>query len=90
MRFLVRGEGCFLEASLKNGELTPTGTEVDPKTLVHFGSDLKSKDQFNLQRYVERMKGLGVDYLLVPQTIDDVEYGQSGKCLGIYTDYLKR
>jgi hypothetical protein len=65
MKYLIRGEkGNFLEAELiKDWEFTPTEVEVNPRDLIHFGTDLiNNKD---LEDYAKEMEKNGVDYLFV-------------------------
>ena len=98
MKLLVRGtKTAFREAMMKDGELKPTGIEVDPASLVHFGTDVVGMDGgFGLPRvniksdYLARMDRMGVDYILVSDELERVEHAQSGKNLVALTAYLVR
>lgn len=85
MKFLIRGKTNFLEIKLKN--LEPTGEEIDPRTLVHFGTDLVSDD--GIDWYIKGMEELDVDYLFISQQGERVNYAQSGKLLTVLTAYKK-
>jgi len=63
VKYLVRGEkGNFLEARVENSAemviITPTKIEVNPRELVHFGSDVITNG-WDLHNYSENMKTQG-------------------------------
>ena len=109
VKFLIRGEkGNFLEATIENSsefvKINPTKTEINPRDLVHFGSDVIT-DGWDLYAYTENMKTQGVDYILISEyhrsfehkvkKCDDPEYSvpedflQSESIRGV-TAYLKK
>jgi hypothetical protein len=64
IKYLVRGEkGNFLEAKLHESKvfILPTGVEINPRDLVHFGTDLVNDN--NLEEYTRDMEKIGIDYL---------------------------
>jgi len=86
MKYLARGRPNFLETDLLGSK--PTGKEVDPKTLVHFGTDLVA-DRYHLQEYLEQMEKLGVDYLFVSEQGISIESGQSEDFFRLITAYKR-
>ena len=109
IKYLVRGEkGNFLEATVENSselvKIKPTKIEVNPRDLVHFGSDVITNG-WDLYAYTENMKTQGADYILISEydksvehkikKCDDPEYGvskdflQSESIRGV-TAYLKK
>ena len=76
----------FLECDINRKPVEPR-KEIDPKNLVHFGSDIIEKG-YSLVRRAENMERLGVDYILLPSGFENVESGQSGKLLGVFTAYF--
>ncbi len=84
MKFLRRDKGKinFLEADISG---LPTGKEVDPKTLVHLGTDLI--DYHELKSYVEEMEQMGVDYIFLSNRLQGVESGVAGRLLRTATAY---
>ena len=92
MKFLIRGKINFLEVELKDNKLNPTNQEVDPKTLIHFGTDLigSTSYPFILDRdYLRQIEAQGVDYLFISQECVGVDSGQCGKTLRVLTAYKK-
>jgi hypothetical protein len=94
MKFLLRGKQGFLEAELKDGILEKTGKIVDPRELVHFGTDLMDLDLRNFdsglsKQYIHKLECMNVEYLFVSEP-EDVEYAQSGKKLAVVTSYLRK
>lgn len=62
MKYLIRGEnGNFLEAMWQPGIIQLTESEVNPRDLIHFGTDLVSDSNF--KEYTQEMEKQGVDYL---------------------------
>ena len=95
MKFLVRGKDSFLEAKVVGGELKATNIKVDPKKLIHFGSDIVARAEFDSSgylrsEYMDEMGKYGVDYLLLSQHEEEVDFAQSGKRLIAVTAYKKR
>ncbi len=109
IKYLVRGEkGNFLEAIVENSAerviISPTKIEVNPRDLVHFGSDIITNG-WDLYAYSENMKTQGVDYILLSEysrsfehkveKCNDPEYSvpkdflQSESIRGV-TSYLKK
>jgi hypothetical protein len=95
MKFLVRGKDSFLEAKVEGGELKATHIKVDPKELVHFGSDIVERAGFDSTEYItveylDKMRNFGADYIFVSQNEEEVDFAQSGKRLIAVTVYKKR
>jgi hypothetical protein len=90
MKYLMRENGTFLEAEMMPGGLVAKTSRVNPKSLVHFGTDIKTLNRTNpiLDReYVQRMETLGADYLFISLFPEDVEFAQEGKRLIAVTAY---
>ncbi|MFA5953890.1 MAG: hypothetical protein WC812_04825 [Candidatus Pacearchaeota archaeon] len=96
MKFLVRGtgekKGSFLEATLEEEYYkiprTPTDIEVDPRKLIHFGTDLVDiRSSIDIQQHIEKMEESGVDYLYISEG-EDVDFAQAGKRLATITAYI--
>ncbi len=92
MKFLVRGKTNFLEAEFKDRRFKPTNREVDPRTLVHFGTDIINSmdDEYFLSLdHIGQLQKEGVDYVFISRG-EDVESGQRGKVLNVVTAYKKK
>jgi hypothetical protein len=64
MKYLIRDRNkSFLEAKVEDNKIIPTEIKVNPRDLVHFGTDTVNAD--NLRPYSMRMGERGIDYLLV-------------------------
>ncbi len=91
MKYLIRGKANFLEAEIENGELKPAKKKVDPRTLVHFGTDIincPNNLSFIDADYLKKLERMGVDYLFLsePQRVDFIN---CGKDLRVVTAYKK-
>lgn len=104
MKYLVRGnKGKFLEAKLIQNtsdkvKIEPTDIEVDPRRLIHFGTDTIDEENL-INSYLKKMEEFRVDYLFISpereivNNMQNLVYNRSSldsKYLITVTAYLKR
>jgi hypothetical protein len=95
MKFLIREKKKnFLEAKAEDGKLKLTGRNIDPSTLINFGTDMIDLDGCNSdndllpREYIKEMENLGIDYLFISPESQSVDHAQAGKNLVAITAYF--
>ncbi len=76
IKYLVRDKKSFLEAKVVEDKIIPTEIEVNPRDLIHFGTE--TIDELGIEIHANKMESLGVDYLFVAEAHERVSYRQYG------------